>query len=61
MPINVDAATAACMAELGIDWRLGNALFVFSRMTGMMAHAHEELLNEKPFSRRFTEDDVESV
>ena len=49
------------MAELGIDHRLGNALFVFARIAGMMAHAHEELVNEQPFSRRFTEDDVEPL
>lgn len=57
LPLNIDGAIAAIMLELGLDWRLGKALFGLSRMAGMIAHAHEEMVNEKPY-RRFDEGDV---
>lgn len=57
LPINIDGALAACMCELGLDWRLGKALFGFARMPGMMAHALEEKTREKPY-RRLDEDEV---
>lgn len=58
LPLNIDGAIAALMCELGLDWRLGKALFVLGRMPGMIAHAHEEMLREKPY-RRFEAEDVE--
>jgi citryl-CoA lyase len=58
LPLNVDGAIAALMLELGFDARLGKALFGLSRISGMIAHAHEEMQNEKPY-RRFDEGDVE--
>lgn len=57
LPLNIDGALAACMCELGLDWRLGKALFGFARMPGMMAHALEETTREKPY-RRLDEGDV---
>ncbi len=51
LPLNIDGALAACMCELGLDWRLGRALFGFARMPGMLAHALEEVLREKPYRR----------
>ncbi len=51
LPFNIDGALAACMCELGLDWRLGRALFAFARMPGMMAHALEEVTREKPYRR----------
>lgn len=58
LPINIDGALAALMCELGLDYRLGKGLFAFARMPGMMAHALEELQNEKPY-RRFEDGDTE--
>ncbi len=58
LPINIDGAIAAIISELGFDWRLGKAVFVLGRLPGMIAHAHEEIVNEKPY-RRLEEDDVE--
>lgn len=60
LPINIDGAGAALISELGFDWRLGKAIFVLGRLPGMIAHAHEEMVNEKPY-RRFSEEDVEYV
>lgn len=58
LPINIDGAIAAVVSELGFDWRLGKAVFALGRMPGMIAHAHEEIINEKPY-RRLEDEDVE--
>jgi citryl-CoA lyase len=58
LPLNIDGALAAAMSELGFDWRLGKTLFILGRMPGMIAHAREEMLREKPY-RRFEEEDVD--
>lgn len=60
LPINIDGAIAAIISELGFDWRLGKAIFVLGRLPGMIAHAHEEIVNEKPY-RRLEEEDVEYI
>lgn len=60
LALNIDAAIAAVISELGFDWRLGKAFFALGRLPGIIAHAHEEMLNEKPY-RRFEESDVEYI
>lgn len=60
LPLNIDAAIAAILSELGFDWRLGKAFFALGRLPGIIAHAHEEMTNEKPY-RRFEESDVEYI
>jgi citrate synthase len=42
VPLNVDGAIAAVCGDLGLDYELGNALFIISRVPGLIAHAHEE-------------------
>jgi citrate synthase len=42
LPVNVDGAIAAVCADLGFAYELGNALFIISRLPGLIAHAHEE-------------------
>lgn len=56
--LNVDMAIAACMSELGFDYKLGKAFFCLGRLHGMIAHTYEEATEEKPY-RRFEESDVE--
>lgn len=58
LPLNIDGAVAALLLELGFDWRLGKAFFVLARLPGLIAHVHEEMINEKPY-RRLEESDVE--
>lgn len=58
LPINIDGAIAALMCEMGFDARLGKALFILGRLPGMIAHIHEEMVNEKPY-RRIDSADVE--
>jgi len=42
LPVNVDGAIAAVTADLGFAYDLGNAVFLISRLPGLIAHAHEE-------------------
>lgn len=58
LPFNIDGAVAAVMLELGVDWRLGKALFALGRLPGLIAHTYEELTREKPY-RRLEESDIE--
>lgn len=58
LPLNIDGAVAAIISELGIDWKLGKALFVLGRLPGLIAHTYEELTREKPY-RRLEESDIE--
>ena len=48
LPVNVDAAIAAICADLGFAYELGNAIFLISRLPGLIAHAHEERTRETP-------------
>ncbi len=55
--LNIDGITAAVMSELGFSPELGNGFFIISRITGLVAHVHEEKVREKPV-RRLSEDEV---
>jgi citrate synthase len=48
MPVNVDGAIAAICADLGFAYELGNAVFLISRLPGLIAHAHEERSRQRP-------------
>jgi citrate synthase len=47
-PVNVDGAIAAISADLGFAHELGNAIFLISRLPGLIAHAHEERSRNAP-------------
>jgi citrate synthase len=47
-PVNVDGAIAAICADLGFAYELGNAIFLISRLPGLIAHAHEEGSRQTP-------------
>src|SRR6266540_3219293 len=47
-PVNVDGAIAAISADLGFAYELGNAIFLISRLPGLIAHAHEERSRQSP-------------
>ena len=58
--MNVDGAIAAVVSEMGFDYKLGKGFFIIGRIPGLVAHAYEELVYEKPFSKRLNEEyDVE--
>jgi citrate synthase len=48
LPVNVDGAIAAVSADLGFAYDLGNAIFLISRLPGLIAHAHEERARQDP-------------
>jgi citrate synthase len=48
LPVNVDGAIAAVCADLGFAYELGNAIFLISRLPGLIAHAHEERTRQAP-------------
>ena len=48
LPVNVDGAIAAVCADMGFAYELGNAIFLISRLPGLIAHAHEERTRQAP-------------
>jgi citryl-CoA lyase len=55
--LNVDGAIASIVSEMGFDWRLGKGFFIIGRVPGIVAHVYEELVFEKPFSKRLDEEE----
>ena len=51
LPLNVDGAIAALLADLGFVPELANGFFILARTAGWMAHVAEELSREKPMRR----------
>jgi citrate synthase len=51
LPLNVDGAIAAVLADLGFASELANGFFILARTAGWMAHVAEELAREKPMRR----------
>lgn len=47
--LNVDGCIAAIISDMGFDWRLGKGFFIVSRTPGLIAHAYEQMYNEKPY------------
>ena len=48
IPVNVDGAVAGVCADLGLAPAIGHALFVISRVPGLIAQSIEEQEREKP-------------
>jgi len=51
LPINVDGAIGAILADLGFEPGVMNGLFMIARCPGLVAHAHEETHRMKPMRR----------
>lgn len=51
LPINVDGAIGAILADLGFDAAVMNGLFMIARVPGLVAHAAEERARMKPMRR----------
>lgn len=47
--LNVDGAIAALMCDMKIDPALGKSFFILGRTAGFVAHAHEQMTQERPF------------
>ena len=48
LPINVDGAIGAILADLGFSYEVMNGLFMIARAPGLIAHVVEERSREKP-------------
>jgi succinyl-CoA synthetase alpha subunit len=51
LPINVDGAIGAILADLGMDPAVFNGMFMIARTPGLVAHVTEEQTREKPMRR----------
>ena len=51
LPINVDGAMGAILADLGFDPLLMNGLFMIARVPGLVAHVYEEQTKMRPMRR----------
>src|SRR5262249_28028148 len=51
LPINVDGAIGAILADLGISPAAFNGIFMIARTPGLVAHVIEEQTREKPMRR----------
>jgi citrate synthase len=51
LPINVDGAIGAILADLGMDPAAFNGIFMIARAPGLVAHVIEEQTREKPMRR----------
>lgn len=48
VPLNVDGCVAALVSDMGFPWQMGKGFFILSRCGGLVAHACEEAMREKP-------------
>ena len=51
VPVNVDGAIGATLADLGLDPRVFNGIFMIARTPGLVSHVVEEQTREKPMRR----------
>jgi citrate synthase len=51
LPINVDGAMGAVLADLGFEPEVMNGLFIIGRCAGLVAHAREEQTRMRPMRR----------
>jgi len=51
LPINVDGALAAVLGDLGFEIELMNSVFIIARTAGLIAHAREERIRQRPMRR----------
>ena len=51
LPINVDGAIGAILADLGFAPEVMNGLFMIARVPGLVAHVHEEHTRMKPMRK----------
>lgn len=56
--LNVDGANAAILSDLGFTPDLGLGVFIIGRIPGIIAHIHEENMDEDEFRRFCDLDDI---
>ncbi len=56
LPLNVDGAIGALLADMNFPAELGKAIFAISRITGVTAHILEEVATQRPMRTIIPED-----
>ena len=51
LPINVDGAIGAILADMGFDSGVMNGLFMIARVPGLVAHVREEQTGQRPMRK----------
>ncbi len=60
LPLNADGAIAAILCDMGFDEKIGNGIFVISRVPGLVAHIVEERTNDEGI-KRMPESEIEYI
>lgn len=60
LPLNADGAIAAILCDMGFDEKIGNGIFVISRVPGLVAHIVEERMQDEGI-RRMPENEIEYI
>ncbi|EKD43147.1 MAG: hypothetical protein ACD_72C00434G0004 [uncultured bacterium] len=57
VPLNIDGAMAAVLADMGFDPKIMKGVFIAARVPGLVAHVYEEIKNDAGL-RRLSEDEI---
>lgn len=57
VPLNIDGAMAAVLADMGFDPKIMKGIFIAARVPGLVAHIYEETKNDAGL-RRLSEDEI---
>ncbi len=60
VPLNMDGANAAILSDMGFPWQIVLGFFIIGRVSGLVAHAYEEM-NSGEGIRRLDESEIEYV
>ena len=60
VPLNIDGAMGAILADMGFDPKMMKGIFITARVPGLVAHIYEEIKNDAGL-RRLSEDEIEFI
>ncbi len=60
LPLNIDGAMGAILADMGFDPKMMKGVFITARVPGLVAHIFEEIQNDAGL-RRLGEDEIEYI
>jgi len=60
LPLNIDGAMGAILADMGFDPNMMKGIFITARVPGLVAHIHEETTNDTGL-RRLSENEIDYI
>jgi citryl-CoA lyase len=60
LPLNIDGVMAAVLADMNIDYRLAQGIFMIARVPGLVAHIYEEMVRDEGI-RRLEPEEIEYI